>query len=130
MDRSWMYSAPKFSEPFVNGVRRFWDFAFQNSSVNRKIACPCSECKNTLYYGRGDVLDHLITSGFRLEYSKWIYHGEGSTTTSSGTMHVEEELFHHDISGMLNDIGGSGVETHETDTSDQGAENGGRIFII
>ncbi|KAL4575590.1 hypothetical protein LXL04_022438 [Taraxacum kok-saghyz] len=131
MDRSWMYSAPKYSVPFTNGVETFLDFAFEKSSVNGKILCPCTHCVNALYFGRQDVSDHLITLGFRPEYLKWVYHGEDSTTTSSGTstMHNAD----HDMYGMLNDvfqtnIGGSGVETHET--SDQGGENRGRTFDV
>ncbi|KAL4560130.1 hypothetical protein LXL04_032279 [Taraxacum kok-saghyz] len=117
MDRSWMYYAPKYSVPFTNGVETFLDFAFEKSSVNGKILCPCTHCVNALYFGRQDVSDHLITLGFHPEYLKWVYHGEDSTTTSSGTstMHNVD----HDMYGMLNDvfqtnIGGSGVETHET----------------
>ncbi|KAL4579441.1 hypothetical protein LXL04_015589 [Taraxacum kok-saghyz] len=59
MDRSWMYSAPKCSVPFTNGVETFLDFAFEKSSVNGKILCPCTHCVNALYFGRQDVSDHL-----------------------------------------------------------------------
>ncbi|KAL4588235.1 hypothetical protein LXL04_001117 [Taraxacum kok-saghyz] len=50
-----------------------------------------------------DILDHLICSEFRLEYLEWVYRGEASLTTSSGTIHnEEEELFHHDMNGRRN----------------------------
>ncbi|CAI9285688.1 unnamed protein product [Lactuca saligna] len=87
------------------------------------------------YHGRGDILDHLICLGFRSEYLVWVYHGEGTTATSSGTVHnAEEDLFDHDMYEMLNDVfqpklDGTGVETHEaTLNSGQEAENGGRTF--
>ncbi|CAH1442161.1 unnamed protein product [Lactuca virosa] len=48
------------------------------------------------------VLDHLICSGFRPNYLKWVYHGEDITVASTSTTHNEEEsIFHHE---MLNDI--------------------------
>ncbi|KAL4568842.1 hypothetical protein LXL04_024459 [Taraxacum kok-saghyz] len=100
MDRSWMYSAPRCSEPFIKGVQKFLNFAFERSNVNRKVLCPCELYLNMLYFGRKDILDHLICSKFRLEYLEWVYRGEASLTTSSGTIHnEEEELFHHDMNG-------------------------------
>ncbi|XP_052619588.1 uncharacterized protein LOC111897976 [Lactuca sativa] len=135
MDRSWMYSAPRCSEPFINGVQFFLNFAFERSNVNGKILCHCARCLNMYYRGRGDILDHLICFGFRSEYLVWVYHGEGSTTTSSGIVHnAEEDLFDHDMYEMLNDvfqpeIDVTRVETHEaTLNSGQEVENEGRIF--
>ncbi|CAH1444745.1 unnamed protein product [Lactuca virosa] len=119
MDRSSMYSAPICSEPFINGVQLFLNFAFERSNVNGKILCPCARCLNMYYRGIGDILDHLTSSGFHSEYLVWVYHGEGSTSTSSGIVHnVVEDLFDHDMYEMLNDvfqpkIGGTGVETDE-----------------
>ncbi|KAI3817270.1 hypothetical protein L1987_11059 [Smallanthus sonchifolius] len=70
------------------------------------------------YHSRQIVLYDLICSGFRPEYLKWVYHGEGTTAAStSTTLDEEEEIFDHEMHEMLNDIfeteGGSGVEIHE-----------------
>ncbi|KAK1441338.1 hypothetical protein QVD17_07185 [Tagetes erecta] len=112
MDRSWMYHAPRSSQTFVNGVQTFLTFAFERISVNGgKIKCPCTKCLNMIYQSRQNVLDHLICSGFRPEYLKWVYHGEGTTTASTSTT-LNDEM--HDL---LNDAfepeGGIGVEVHE-----------------
>ncbi|KAD4178052.1 hypothetical protein E3N88_26643 [Mikania micrantha] len=60
-------------------------------------------------FSKQSVLDHLICSGFRPEYLKWVYHGEGTTVASTNTT-LNKEM--HDL---LNDAfqpeGGIGVET-------------------
>ncbi|KAL4590894.1 hypothetical protein LXL04_003841 [Taraxacum kok-saghyz] len=136
MDRSWTYSGSRCSEPFINGVQKFLNFSFERSNVNGKILCPCTLCVNMLYFGRGDILDHLICLWFRPEYLEWVYYGDVTSTTSSSTMYSEEKekLFHHDIYGIFNDVfqpesGGNGVEIHEaTLNSGQEAESGRRTF--
>nr|KAJ0195475.1 hypothetical protein LSAT_V11C700375270 [Lactuca sativa] len=81
--------------------------SYVKSSVDGKILCPCSHCLNMCYSTRRDIVDHLICWGFRPEYTKWVYHGEGSTTTSSNTRPMEEEvIFQHDMHGLLNDLVG------------------------
>ncbi|KAD7117380.1 hypothetical protein E3N88_04648 [Mikania micrantha] len=98
MDRSWMYNAPRSSKTFVNGVKTFLNFPFERTSVNGgKIKCPCTKCLNMKYQSKQSVLDHLICSGFRPEYLKWVYHGEGTTVASTSTT-LNEEM--HDL---LND---------------------------
>ena len=86
MNRSWMYLAPRSSETFISGLHFFLNFAFEKSSVNGKILCPCSHCLNMLYSTRRDIVDHIMCWGFRPEYSKWVYHGEGTTTTTTNTI--------------------------------------------
>ncbi|XP_022024563.1 uncharacterized protein LOC110924893 [Helianthus annuus] len=120
MDRSWMYLAPRSSQTFVNGVQTFLNFAFERACVNGTlIKCPCTSCLNMKYKSRQTVLDHLICSGFRPEYWKWVYHGEGTTVASTTTTYdEEEEILRHEMHEMLDDIfeteGGIGVEMHET----------------
>ncbi|KAL4560827.1 hypothetical protein LXL04_032982 [Taraxacum kok-saghyz] len=57
--------------------------------------------------------------GFRPEYSKWVYHGEGTTATTTNTIHTEEEtMFHHDMHGLLNDLDVENqVEPHEANSN-------------
>ncbi|XP_022022263.1 uncharacterized protein LOC110922267 isoform X1 [Helianthus annuus] len=129
MDRSWMYLAPSSSQTFVNGVQTFLNFAFERACVNGGlIKCPCTNCLNMKYKSRQTVLDHLICSGFRPEYLKWVYHGEGTTVASTSTTHNEEEqILHHEMHEMLDDIfvteGGNGVEMHETASSNSEETN-------
>ncbi|KAL4578077.1 hypothetical protein LXL04_014193 [Taraxacum kok-saghyz] len=104
MNRSWMYLAPRSSETFISGLHFFLNFAFEKSCVNGKILCPCSHCLNMLYSTRRDIVDHIMCWGFRSEYSKWVYHGECTTSTTTNTIHTEETMFHHDMHGLLNDL--------------------------
>lgn len=121
-----MYFAPRSSQTFITGVNFFLDFAFEKSSVNRKILCPCSHCLNMYYSTRGDIVDHLICWGFRPKYSKWVYHGEGSTTVSSNTTQTEEEvIFQHDMHGMLNDLVGGNQEEPSEPNMNYGEEANG-----
>lgn len=105
MDKSWMYLSRRSSEPFMNGVQSFLNFAFERSSVDGRILCLCSHCLNMFYFKRGTVFDHLVCWGFKQDYSEWACHGEGSTASSSSTrQNVEDVDFHHDMWGLLNDI--------------------------
>ncbi|KAD5802698.1 hypothetical protein E3N88_14058 [Mikania micrantha] len=72
------------------------------------------------YQNRQSVLDHLICSGFRPEYLKWVYHGEGTTPASnSTTLNEDEDTLHHEICDLLNDAfeaeGEDGMDVHEND---------------
>ncbi|GJZ15840.1 putative transposase-associated domain-containing protein [Tanacetum coccineum] len=106
MDKSWMYNTRRSSRSFVSGVEIFLDFAFERSSNSEgNILCPCSHCVNIFHHTRDDVFDHLICWGFRKGYSEWNLHGEGSTTSSPSRLNNEqEEIFDHDMHGLLNDI--------------------------
>lgn len=127
MDRSWMYLAPRSSNPFISGVHFFLNFAFEKASVNGKILCPCSHCLNMYYSTREDILDHLICWGFWPEYSKWEYYGEGSTTTSSNTMQTEdEEVFNHDMHGLLNDLAG-GIQVEPAESNVNHGQEAGNV---
>ncbi|KAK1429876.1 hypothetical protein QVD17_12172 [Tagetes erecta] len=130
-----MYDAPRSSQAFVNGVQTFLKFAFERTCVDGgMIKCLCTNCLNMKYQSKQSVLDHLICSGFRPEYLKWVYHGEGATFASTSTsFNEEEEISHHDMQEMLNDIfepgGRSGVEVHENDSNNsQETNNNDRMF--
>ncbi|KAK9050291.1 hypothetical protein SSX86_030739 [Deinandra increscens subsp. villosa] len=79
------------------------------------------------YQSRQSVLDHLICSGFQPDYLKWVYHGEGATSASTGATLNEE------IRDLLYDAfepeGGSGGEAHDNDSNySQEANNRGSKF--
>ncbi|KAK1414097.1 hypothetical protein QVD17_29837 [Tagetes erecta] len=127
-----MYLAPRSSQTFVNGVKNFLDFAFERKSVNGiMIKCPCKNCVNMKYQSRPVVLDHLICSGFRRDYSKWVYHGEDTTSTStSTTLNEEEDMLQHEMHDMLDDMfeteGGDGMDMHENGTDNSQESNNKR----
>ncbi|PWA50202.1 transposase-associated domain-containing protein [Artemisia annua] len=104
MDRSWMYFAPRASPQYVEGVEYFLDFAFEKTSNNGKILCPCIDCHNMSFLTRDKVYDHLICSGFKKDYSNWKEHGEVCKASSSKMMSEEEGIFSHDIDGLLGDL--------------------------
>ena len=149
MDKSWMYNARRSSRSFVTGVENFLDFAFERSSNSEgNILCPCSRCVNIFHRTRDDVFDHLVCWGFRKGYSEWNLHGECLTTSSSSGLNNEEqvnneeqEMFDHDMHGLLNDIfhptppqqnigsGGSGageVQMSESNLNTHPGETSGR----
>ncbi|XP_076928302.1 uncharacterized protein LOC143592226 [Bidens hawaiensis] len=133
MDRSWMYFTPRTSQTFVNGVSTFLNFAFARACANGDtIKYPCTHCLNMKFQSRQIVLDHLICSGFRPKYLKWVYHGEDTTTTSTSTTLDEEEVFHHEMNEMLNENfqpGGTGEKIHEnTSNNTQETNNKGSNF--
>ncbi|KAD2805459.1 hypothetical protein E3N88_38836 [Mikania micrantha] len=60
----------------------------------------------------------IFVDGFRPEYLKWVYHGEGTTFAStSTTLYEEEEILHHEMHDLLNDAfeveNADGMEIHE-----------------
>ncbi|KAK1415165.1 hypothetical protein QVD17_30937 [Tagetes erecta] len=83
------------------------------------------------YQSRPIVLDHLICSGFRRDYSKWVYHGEDTTSTStSTTLNEEEDMLHHEMHDMLDDMfeteGGDGMDMHGNGTENNQESNNKR----
>jgi hypothetical protein len=80
-----MYTAPRASKRYTNGVEYFLDFAFEKSSQNGSILCPCIDCQSLLFAKRAVVYDHLICSGFKRGYSNWKDHGEVHEASSSSS---------------------------------------------
>ncbi|XP_076914543.1 uncharacterized protein LOC143573590 [Bidens hawaiensis] len=132
MDRSWMYLAPRSSQTFVNGVKTFLNFAFERACINGgMIKCPCINCLNMKYQSRQTVLDHLICSGLRPEYFKWVYHGETTTDASmSTTLNEDEDIYDNETHEMLNDVFetqcGSGANMHENASNNSQETNNNR----
>ena len=86
MDRSWIHM-DRLSGAYGMGVERFLDFAQNNPEFNGlMIRCPCQRCDNLTQLSIQQVRDHLYFNGFDLTYTRWIWHGEA---TSSGTSNVE-----------------------------------------
>jgi hypothetical protein len=75
INKRWMI--PARSTPlYLDGVRKFIQFAVRNSVRNGQILYPCSKCSNRFWLGREEVHEHLIWTGFMSGYTTWIFHGE------------------------------------------------------
>ncbi|XP_074373547.1 uncharacterized protein LOC141713881 [Apium graveolens] len=86
MDRhTWMYKIPRIYQEYVDGVDKFIECAELNVEKKKMelgkedmITCPCRDCFNLKkYHNAMTVRDHLFRRGFRNDYTKWIWHGEG-----------------------------------------------------
>ncbi|XP_039138852.1 uncharacterized protein LOC120276193 [Dioscorea cayenensis subsp. rotundata] len=91
MDKSWMNKS-RLSQEYVDGVDRFLDFAFNNSSSDNKIICPCVKCVNVRWQSREVAFDHLACDGIIQGYTCWFFHGESVPSTNisstSSTSHL------------------------------------------
>ncbi|KAL7207377.1 hypothetical protein ACSBR1_029351 [Camellia fascicularis] len=76
MDRSWMLISDRFSQPYVDGVNSFIEFAKVHLGEGREIKCPCINCCN-FYKQKYDIVKaHLLISGMIVSYTTWLEHGE------------------------------------------------------
>uniref|UniRef100_A0A8R7P378 Transposase-associated domain-containing protein n=1 Tax=Triticum urartu TaxID=4572 RepID=A0A8R7P378_TRIUA len=81
MDRSWM-DAPRHTEKYLQGLAKFLGFAFNKSSVENKILCPCKNCVNSYWREESEVREHLVCEGFVDGYKQWMFHGERVSSSS------------------------------------------------
>ncbi|XP_039128928.1 uncharacterized protein LOC120265079 [Dioscorea cayenensis subsp. rotundata] len=75
MDKNWMHKSG-LSQEYLDGVEEFLNFAFDNSSEDDKIICPCIKCVNIHWQIRQIVLEHLVCDGILQGYKCWFFHGE------------------------------------------------------
>ncbi|XP_057529755.1 uncharacterized protein LOC130808293 [Amaranthus tricolor] len=55
---------PRWSRVYEQGTDEYIEKAFAIRSQGNQISCPCSNCHHRYWYGRNDVRDHIICSGF------------------------------------------------------------------
>ncbi|XP_020965967.1 uncharacterized protein LOC110266196 isoform X2 [Arachis ipaensis] len=82
IDKSWI-SKPRIGPEYRDGLNRFLDFAFANTSSDGMIHCPCPKCGFRLLQTREDAYDHLIIKSFPSSYTFWVHHGERRVAESS-----------------------------------------------
>ncbi|XP_019159703.1 PREDICTED: uncharacterized protein LOC109156317 [Ipomoea nil] len=110
MDKSWM-KASRLSTEYEVGVREFIEFAKRYLPNNdATFWCPCKKCCNLKLLSAKDIYDHLICDGINLNYTKWIWHGEGGRETSTSNMYVDNEANEDDesedrLDEMFRDVG-------------------------
>ncbi|XP_039135718.1 uncharacterized protein LOC120273139 [Dioscorea cayenensis subsp. rotundata] len=75
MDKSWMHKS-RLSNEYAKGVESFLDFAFDKSSEDNMIVCPCVKCANVHWHTREVVEEHLMCDGILRGYTCWFFHGE------------------------------------------------------
>ena len=80
------------SDEYKVGVGKFLKFAFQNSSRDGKILCPCKYYVNRFLYTYEETRMHLICDGFIKGYKKWIFHGENSFSNASTSLSLWKTL--------------------------------------
>nr|XP_025625188.1 uncharacterized protein LOC112717339 [Arachis hypogaea] len=112
MNKLWITKSRNSIE-YERGVRRFIDFAFENS-LAEAIVCPCLKCSFRKKVTKGEMYDHLICTQFPKEYTLWFYHGEievgdpSSNVSNSDASNAFDDLFNQDsIHDMLGDAFGT-----------------------
>lgn len=54
----------------------FFQFSFQNSKVEGKIPCACTQCNNVSNRSKDEVKEDLILFGIVKAYTRWLQHGK------------------------------------------------------
>lgn len=94
---------------YKDGVNSFLDFAFERSSWEERIYCPCLNCNGCLLMSRTTVKFHLERYGIIPTYTTWVDHGEEYENVRSSLGSTD-----HDMENLVNDgLGGSSYENIE-----------------
>ncbi|KAJ4981640.1 hypothetical protein NE237_032477 [Protea cynaroides] len=88
MDRSWIANSRDYafraSEPYIDGVERFLDFAFSKETLTGKFLCRCIHCISQYPKTQAEVYDHLICDGIMRNYKVWNFYREITTSNIEG----------------------------------------------
>ncbi|XP_074325524.1 uncharacterized protein LOC141663604 [Apium graveolens] len=71
-DLSQWITLPKYSTPYIKGIKDFLENAFPKFSVGDEILCPCKNCRNGKWHTQDLIYDHLICHGPCPLYANWI----------------------------------------------------------
>lgn len=89
-DEQWVDQTSKFSSEYMNDVKSFSDFSYNNGKPQgEEIFCPCARCKNWFWVRRHVVYDLLIVMDFLISYNFWIHYGK---ETQVGSFFKEDSL--------------------------------------
>lgn len=76
---------------YKQGARKFVDTVQASLGNPEKIRCPCITCRNGKRHNYNIVYDHLIVPGINPLYTKWIFHGEETTSAElQGNVEIPE----------------------------------------
>ncbi|XP_074322757.1 uncharacterized protein LOC141659727 [Apium graveolens] len=71
-DLSQWITLPKYSTPYIKGIKDFLENAFPKFSVGDEMLCPCKNCRNGKWHTQDLIYDHLICHGPCPLYANWI----------------------------------------------------------
>ena len=122
-DKSWI-NLEKRSEGCKRGVKNFLDKAFATSAIGEEICCPCKNCANCYWYYRSIVENHLESIGLNPKHSKWVIHGEESSSKMDldGSDYSDDNDDQDNINGLLHDRFRYVIDDYEM--SEEGHEKG------
>ena len=107
MDLIWMTKL-RTSLEYQRGVDEFLERVTQNAGVGNRIYCLCLRCGNKSLHYVIDAKGHLYFNGNNSSYQKWIWHGEGATSSASMNftranvgVEFDENENDDDVIGML-----------------------------
>ncbi|XP_058111729.1 uncharacterized protein LOC131255051 [Magnolia sinica] len=103
-------------------MKEFIEFAFNNAAREGKILCPCVKCTNLFWRAHKEVVDHLVCEGIMLNYTRWVFHGKASSSSTFGpaTSTHDDMPPRNDMHGLLHDVFGiSGVDDMPTELPSQ-----------
>ena len=93
-------------EKYLQGLVKFLGYAFNKSSVENKILCPCKNCVNSYWREESEVHEHLVCEGFVDGYKQWMFHGErvSSSSIPPNLDEGDDRDEGDDISDLLRDL--------------------------
>ena len=95
----------RFSQPYIDGVNSFIEFAKSTSGGSRVIKCPCNYCCNGFKHDYETVRDHLLRRGMMVSYDPWLQHGELPQSDESDDSEDESDEDQDGYDQLLEDHG-------------------------
>ena len=106
MDKSWMLLYQnRFSQPYIDGVNSFIEFAKSTSGGSRVIKCPCNYCCNGFKHNYKIVRVHLLRHGMMVSYDTWLQHGQLAQFDESDDSEDESDEDRDGYDELLEDHG-------------------------
>ena len=104
-DKSWMDIDNRFDPIYMEGVKKFIEFALVNvkNLTPGVIPCACKKCYNLCVYNHNIVFEHIVLNGFMSNYRIWSRHGENVVEHPSSSLNPEKR---DDMTTMLLDAFG------------------------
>ncbi|XP_015382412.1 uncharacterized protein LOC107175499 [Citrus sinensis] len=125
MDKSWIHESRASPAFKLGGVSEFLKFAFENSTNDGRLKCPCKKCSNRYRHNRDTIYEHMICFGVGTDYlsNKWIYHGElKKRQTTVNNEGVNETGNMHDMLHDVFRIPNDDVSDHDSGPDDMMGE--------
>ena len=79
----------RFSQPYIDGVNYFIEFAKANSGGSRATKCLCNNCYNSFKHDYEIMRNHLLIHGVLLSYDALLQHGELAESDESDDSKVK-----------------------------------------